>query len=278
MQENSTSESKLIKILFKMSSSLKRCVMLFICAGTSFAAVSENAQPPPPGSVADHGKPQPRNTSRTQQAVLQVGRRGEAAGGESTTTTVPRGMLRVSGVSCAKQSALNADFLVRGTTADSKPYYQSEDGTNFLYFDKSCDGKGESPASWIFGSSEPNITAASGLDGDGTCAFAGYTASGSLLPPKEAVWKLNCTDSLTNVSVSINDITFAGWHICPKGSFCRGVGCGTDTPGATIPRDRWDPEKVRAANRLGGLSVCLALPPNHPSLFFEIQPYISAYI
>ena len=225
---------------------------LVVCVGTYAADNTDAHVQQLPWSTSDHGKT--GSTLRPQQAdILQVGRRGMLQGtirkdGRDETTLVARGTLRVSGA-CTKQSKLNADFLVRGTTADNKLYYQSEDGASFLYFDKSCDGKGGAPARWIFGSSEPNVTAASDLDGDGKCTFVGSVASGSLLPPKEAVWKLNCaTDGWTDVTVSITDITgYAGWHICPEGSFCEGDGCYTDTTDASTPRDRWDQEKVRAA-------------------------------
>ena len=227
---------------------LSSYLLLLACVG-AFDAVSAHAQPPP-WTAVDYGKT-PRSTLRSQQEVLQeVERRGEAGGKDETTTTpVARGTLRVSGV-CATASFLNADFLVHGATADKKPYYQSqsEDGTYYLYFDKDCNGKGTYPAMWIFTGSAPSITAAPDLDGDGTCVFAGSITSGSQLPPKEAVWKLGCADGFTNVTVSITDVPFAGWRVCPEGSFCKGDGCNTNTTGASPPRDRWDPEKVRAAN------------------------------
>ena len=42
---------------------------------------------------------------------------------------------------------------------------------------------------------------------------------------------------------------YAGWCVCPGGSFCHGDGCSTNLTSATVtieaPRDRWDPDKVR---------------------------------
>lgn len=144
-------------------------------------------------------------------------------------TPVARRTVRVSiSGACTKQSELNADFLVRGATADNKPYYQSEDGTRYLYFDKDCDGKGGASARWIFDSSKPNITAASDLDGDGKCgSYSGRIDSISLLPPKEAVWRLNCDpDGWTDVSmtVSIIDITSSPEYIPPANDVWR-VSC-----------------------------------------------------
>lgn len=41
---------------------------------------------------------------------------------------------------------------------------------------------------------------------------------------------------------------YAGWCVCPGGSFCQGDGCTTNATTATgaalNPRDRWDPDKV----------------------------------
>lgn len=212
--------------------------LLFLACVGAFDAVSVHAQLPPWSAIA-HGKTT-RSNLRLQQEVLQeVERRGEAGGKDETTTTpVARGTLRVSGA-CAAQPGVNADFWVRGATADNKPYYQNEDGTVYLYFDKDCNGKGGAPAGWIFDGSEPSITAASDLDGDGDCAFNGYLTSGSLLPPKEAVWKLSCADGFTDVSLSITDD-----RVCPKGSFCKGDGCNTDTMDTPTRRDRWNPEEV----------------------------------
>ena len=138
------------------------------------------------GSASDPGE-----SASTLQAVAKVARRDE----KGTART-----LRVRGA-CAKQSELNADFLAQGVTADNRTFYQSEDGTRYLYFDKNCNGKDGTPPRWIFDDSKPNTTAASDLDQDGDCKYGGRINSAGLLPPTHAVWRLNCADGWGDITL-----------------------------------------------------------------------------
>lgn len=46
---------------------------------------------------------------------------------------------------------------------------------------------------------------------------------------------------------------YAGWCVCPGGSFCQGGGCPSNVTAATgvalRPRDRWDPDTVSCFSR-----------------------------
>ena len=195
----------------------------------------------------------PGESASTLQTVAKVARRDEKG-------VAPARTLRVSGA-CAKQSTLNTDFLVQGVTADNRTFYQSEDGTRYLYFDKHCDGKDGTPARWIFDSSKPSTTAASDLDGDGVCRFSGVIDSAGLLPPAHAVWRLSCAGGWTDITLSLKVPPYAGWRICPEGAFCQGDGCSANT---STPRDRWDPDKVSV------LHLCVILMHAH---IFQYQPF-----
>jgi len=163
----------------------------------------------------------------------------------SCSDAAPLDTLQVQG-SCDGQSFLNTNFVKQGVTADNRAYYQSKDGLYYLYYDKDCDGSGGVAASWIFDGSKPSISATSDLDEDGGCVFNGYIGSNSLIPPESADWNLNCLDgSFVDVPLTIEPVEYAGWHVCPPGSFCSGDGCPSNNATAAIPRDRWDPNKVR---------------------------------
>ena len=146
---------------------------------STFAGAAAHAQSNPllAGSAGDPGE-----SASALQAVAKVERRGEKGTASART-------LRISGA-CASESALNADFLVQGFTADNRTFYQSADGTRYLYFDKHCDGKDGTQARWVFDVSKPSTTTASDLDQDGGCRFAGAIESAGLLPPTHAVWQL----------------------------------------------------------------------------------------
>lgn len=175
----------------------------------------------------------------------EVGRRddGNGDGGNSEPTA-----LHVSGA-CDRQSGLNTDFTPQGFTADGKPYYKSDDGSRYLYYDKHCDGKEATPGRWIFDSTKPNTTAASDLDEDGECNYSGRADSTTALPPGQATWRLSCGNGWTDVPLTIAEVpTYDGWIVCPPGFSCYGSGCSansTATSAARLaPRDRWDPKEV----------------------------------
>lgn len=162
----------------------------------------------------------------------------------------PLDKLQLSGA-CDSLSILNTEFIKQGVTADNKPYYQSKDGSYYLYYDKDCNGAGwyPNPPSWILEAfpdgSKPSTTAASDLDGDGKCNFDGRVTSTDAVPPPRAEWQLSCNDTPTLQSVTLTIDWYAGWHVCPPGSFCKGDGCPSNNAALAVPRDRWDPDMVR---------------------------------
>lgn len=187
-------------------------------------------------------------TKYHHENVVYQNRKSRSDGGGNATLkphTAPLNTLRISGA-CDTLAAINAEFVKQGVTADNRSYYQSKDGLYYLYYDKDCDGSGGVAASWIFDGSKPSISATSDLDEDGGCVFNGYIGSNSLIPPESADWNLNCLDgSFVDVPLTIEPVEYAGWHVCPPGSFCSGDGCPSNNATAAIPRDRWDPNKVR---------------------------------
>lgn len=198
-----------------------------------------------------------RGTSPTNATLLLPQAVRERKGGGDRSTATPshdnaepalKDMLRVRGA-CDVLSYLNTDCAEQGVTADNRSYYQCKDfSALYLYYDKDCAGDGKVAAGWIFDDDKPSITATSDLDGDKDCVFTGYIGSSSTIPPASAVWRLNCVAGFTDVPLTIKPVVdkYAGWHVCPPGSFCNGDACPSNNATAAIPRDRWDPEKVRA--------------------------------
>ena len=219
--------------------------LAFFCIGAISAALASGEFP--------SGHARNKSPSAEPAADTRVG----GGDGDGPTTLIVAG-------ACAAQSELNVAFFRKGVTADGKPYYESKDST-YLYFDKQCDGKviiGYNNGRWIFGN-QPDTTAASDLDGDGTCACAGYIIANNLpLPPENATWRLNCGEwGWADVLLTIAVAPYDGWIICPAGTFCHGSGCSANynaPTGAAIlaPRDRWDPEKVSACRLSDGTNQC----------------------
>lgn len=190
---------------------------------------------------------------------------GEGIDGDSLSTTTatpfqgfnPPDTLRVSSA-CDSLPDLNTSFIKQGVTADNKPYYQSKDGLYYLYYDKDCSGDGKHSARWIFDESKPSTTAISDLDGDSSCVFTGYISSGGAIPPASAAWQLDCggRGAFTKVPLTIAIEWYNGLYVCPPGSFCNGDECPSNKNIADIPRDRWDPKKVRAISCLDSCCCC----------------------
>lgn len=87
-------------------------------------------------------------------------------------------------------------FVIRGTTANGSPFYGSEDGRYFIYFDRDCDGASHvNVARWIIDTDRPNQTRHFDLDGDQHCKYLSRTNTGDgRMPPASAEWEMDCGD------------------------------------------------------------------------------------
>ena len=113
---------------------------------------------------------------------------------------------------CAGRSDFNGFYSARALTASGRPWFEGA-GEKNLYWDPDCDGGGTAAARWIFDVSEPSVIAASDLDGDSNCMFAGSIDSSSELPPSgPIIWSMRCPSSVEDVSVTIADLA-----TCPAG-------------------------------------------------------------
>lgn len=98
---------------------------------------------------------------------------------------------------CSYKAFLNGMlFHLEGTTASHSPFYESEDGRYFIYFDRDCDGAAPiNVARWIIDTDSPNRTRHGDLDGDQHCKYLARTDAGDAkMPPASAEWGMSCGD------------------------------------------------------------------------------------
>lgn len=106
--------------------------------------------------------------------------------------------LQLSGA-CSYKAFLNGMlFLHQGATASGFPFYGSQDGKYFMYFDRDCDGaagaaKDKGVARWIIDTDAPNRTRHTDLDGDQHCNYLARTnTEDGRMPPTSAQWEMGC--------------------------------------------------------------------------------------
>lgn len=234
---------------------------LTFCAALAVLIDEDRLSLPQLIPTTDRGSPTTNATLLLAQADMEkkggwggMSRKNNSFSNIAEQDAAPMDTIRVRGV-CDRLAVLNADFTKQGVTADNRSYYKSTIfGAYYLYYDKDCSGDGKHLPLWIFDNDKPNTSAASDLDGDGDCLFIGYTDSSTVLPPKSAVWTLNCDGGWTDIPLTIN--WYAGWHVCPPGSFCKGDGCPSNIATAAVPRDRWNPDNVRACDEVADVVSC----------------------
>ena len=74
---------------------------------------------------------------------------------------------------------------MQGTTASGAPYYKADGADYWLYWDPDCGGGSGGTARWILDNEAPSTTAASNLDGGGTCSlWAHHIYDDSSSPPQ----------------------------------------------------------------------------------------------
>eukprot|EP00520_Triparma_pacifica_P000958 CAMPEP_0118632906 /NCGR_PEP_ID=MMETSP0785-20121206/703_1 /TAXON_ID=91992 /ORGANISM="Bolidomonas pacifica, Strain CCMP 1866" /LENGTH=555 /DNA_ID=CAMNT_0006523725 /DNA_START=492 /DNA_END=2156 /DNA_ORIENTATION=+ len=120
-------------------------------------------------------------------------------------------------------------------TASGKPYYKNENGKT-LYFDPDC-GTGSNLDLWIFDGQEPSVTAASDLDGDGTCNHAGFIADTGDFPPIGTnKWKVWCSGFVDRDITLIENECVATTSVSDDGSdgniYCVNGGTAVGVVGA----------------------------------------------
>eukprot|EP00964_Phaeocystis_antarctica_P154485 scaffold123204_cov60-Phaeocystis_antarctica.AAC.1 len=104
-------------------------------------------------------------------------------------------------------SAAALTYAMQGTTASGAPYYKADSVDYWLYWDPDCGGSGGT-ARWILDSEAPSTTAASDLDGDGSCNYWARIDLDDLSSPPQglAVWRAYCSSGWTDTDVTINQL------------------------------------------------------------------------
>ena len=104
-------------------------------------------------------------------------------------------------------SASALSYAVQGTTASGAPYYKADGASYWLYWDPDCAASGY-PARWIFDFTAPNTTAASDLDGDGSCKYAARINSDDSSSPPEGIStsRANCNSTWVYTDVTIQHL------------------------------------------------------------------------
>eukprot|EP00519_Triparma_laevis_P010367 CAMPEP_0182498006 /NCGR_PEP_ID=MMETSP1321-20130603/6353_1 /TAXON_ID=91990 /ORGANISM="Bolidomonas sp., Strain RCC1657" /LENGTH=1411 /DNA_ID=CAMNT_0024702007 /DNA_START=67 /DNA_END=4302 /DNA_ORIENTATION=- len=106
---------------------------------------------------------------------------------------------------CLDLSSFNGVYKPVAKTLSGRWYYENE-YNKYLYFDPACICSFYTFNEWIFGHSEPSITAESNLDGDSTRSSShGYIASNTVYPPAGTnLWKIFCDGIWVGAEINID--------------------------------------------------------------------------
>lgn len=107
---------------------------------------------------------------------------------------VPESSWELSGA-CELKNFLNGLVYDQvGTTADGRPFFKAQTLSEYIYFDRDCDGLGgaDPKPRWLLDNSRPSTTALQDLDEDGECNYHARLDGSTQRPPASATWRMYC--------------------------------------------------------------------------------------
>ena len=173
--------------------------------------------------------------------------------------------VRVSGVdSDCYDGWLNSVYAYQGNTADGKHYYAHDTktvyGTAYLYYDKDCNGPGNTAdaalkGGWFIDRQMPSTTATSDLDHDGICDFYAHTlhaaSATSRTPPTTTptAWRMFCDGKFVDMTLTITPLCTTPLNYVyayPSTFAAVDAGCGDG-----VARQRTEVESCNAPDGCG---------------------------